>query len=232
MGLQENLLKGIYQYGNYSYSSIICAFISALEENIRNLPRSVFIICCSAKPFFFFEGLEKPSAVHQRGIVPLCKGSDVLHRSLSGTTETICSGVLQRLDYGSAECQALILVPTPGLAQETLKVLEALGQFLGVTAQTCTGGTSAHADQQALLSGAQVLVGTPDCILDMLQKHALCPDHVRMLFLDEADELLTGGSKDQVSFITYQLCCSNHLPLLLGASNIECMIQQYKVLLC
>jgi translation initiation factor 4A len=150
----------------------------------------------------FFEGLEKPSAVHQRGIVPLCKGFGVVHRSLTGTTEIICSGVLQQLDYGSAECQALILVPTPYLAQVTEKVLGALGQFLGVTAQTCTGGTIAPADQQTLSSRVQVVVGTPDCILDMLQRQALSPDHIRMLFLDEADELLTGGSKDQVSFVT------------------------------
>lgn len=181
----------------------MCIYLCVGRKHSEPASICVYHLLLCETFFFFFEGLEKPSAVHQRGIVPLCKGSDVLHRSLSGTTETICSGVLQRLDYGSAECQALILVPTPGLAQETLKVLEALGQFLGVTAQTCTGGTSAHADQQALVSGAQVLVGTPDCILDMLQKHALCPDHVRMLFLDEADELLTGGSKDQVSFITF-----------------------------
>lgn len=149
--------------------------------------------------------------VHQRGIVPLCKGLGVIHQSLSGTTETLCCGVLQRLDYGSAECQALILVPTPELAQETEEVIKALGQFLGVTAYTCTGGTSAHENQQTLSSRVQVVVGTPDCILDTLQRHALSsPDHIRMLFLDEADELLTGGSKDQVSFITYQLYCGNH----------------------
>jgi translation initiation factor 4A len=55
----------------------------------------------------------------------------------------------------------------------------------------------------------QVLVGTPDCILDVLQRHALSPDHIRLLFLDEADELLTGGSKDKVSFISYQLYYGN-----------------------
>lgn len=138
--------------------------------------------------------------VHQRGIVPLCKGLGVIHQSLSGTTETLCSGVLQRLDYESPECQALILVPTSDLAQETEEVIKALGQFLGVTAYNCTGGTSAHADQQTLSSRVQVIVGIPDCILDMMQRHALCPDNIRMLFLDEADELLTGGFKDQVSF--------------------------------
>ncbi|XP_062218602.1 ATP-dependent RNA helicase drs1-like [Phragmites australis] len=142
-------------------------------------------------------GLEKASAIHQRGIVPLCKGLDVILQALSGTTVTLCCGVLQQLDYGSEECQALVLVPTRDLAQETEKVIRALGKFLGVKAHACSGGTSIREDQQILSSGVQVIVGTPGRVLDMLQRRALCPDHIRTFVLDEADELLTGGFKDQ-----------------------------------
>ncbi|GJM90636.1 hypothetical protein PR202_ga06937 [Eleusine coracana subsp. coracana] len=157
MGLLENLLKGIYQYG-----------------------------------------LEKPSAVHQRGIVSLCKGFDVIQQSLSETTVTICCGVLQRLDYGSAECQALVVVPTRDIAQETEKIIQSIGQCLGVKAHACAGGYSVHAEKQILSNGVQVLIGTPGRVLDVLQRRALRPDHIGMLVLDEADELLTGGSKGQV----------------------------------
>ncbi|KAL6604613.1 hypothetical protein ACP70R_043040 [Stipagrostis hirtigluma subsp. patula] len=89
---------------------------------------------------------------------PFCKALDVIQQALFGTTVTLSCGVLQRLDYESTECQALVLVPTCDLAQETKKVIEALGQFLGVKADAC---------------------------------------HIRMLVLDEADELLTGGFKDK-----------------------------------
>ncbi|RLM80725.1 hypothetical protein C2845_PM12G07010 [Panicum miliaceum] len=136
--------------------------------------------------------------VHRRGIVPLCKGLSVVHQSLFGTTVILCCGVLHQLDYASEECQVLILVPTYNLAQETKKVIEALGRFLGVKAHACTGGTSAHTDRQTLSSRVHVLIGTPGCILGMLQRHSLRPDHIRMLVLDEADELLRGGSKDQI----------------------------------
>ncbi|KAF0934164.1 hypothetical protein E2562_023426 [Oryza meyeriana var. granulata] len=156
MGLQENLLKGIYAYG-----------------------------------------LDKPSAVHRRGIVPLCMGLDVIHQSLSGKTVTLCCGVLQRLDYASTQCQALVLVPTRDLAQETKKVIGALGHCLGVKAHAFYGGTSVREDQQILSSGVQVAVGTPCHVLGMLQGRALCPDHIRMLVLDEADEVLR-GFKDQI----------------------------------
>ncbi|VAI57276.1 unnamed protein product [Triticum turgidum subsp. durum] len=157
MGLQENLLKGIYAYG-----------------------------------------LEKPSLVHQRGIVPLCKGLDVIQQSLSGTTVTLACGVLQRLDYGSMECQALVLVPTRDLAQETEKVIGALGQWLSVKAHACLGGTSVREHKQILSSSTQVIVATPSRALDMLRTRALCPDNVRMLVLDEADEILAGGLKNQI----------------------------------
>ncbi|KAG8070275.1 hypothetical protein GUJ93_ZPchr0006g42015 [Zizania palustris] len=143
-------------------------------------------------------GLDKPSAVHQRGIVPLCKGLDIIHQSLSGTTVTLCCGVLQRLNYASTECQALVLLPTRDLAQETEKVIGTLSCCLGVKVRAFFGGTSAREDQQILSSGVQVVVGTPGRVLDMLIRRELCPDHIRMFVLDEADEVLRGGFKDQI----------------------------------
>jgi hypothetical protein len=128
-------------------------------------------------------------------------GLDVIQQSLSGTTMTICFGVLQRLDYGSAECQALVLVPTRDIAQETEKVIQSLGQYLGVKTHVCTGGYSAHTEQRILSSRVQVLIGTPGRVLDVLQRRALCPDHIAMFVLDEANELLKGRSKGQVSFL-------------------------------
>ncbi|KAM3241302.1 hypothetical protein ACQJBY_054361 [Aegilops geniculata] len=143
-------------------------------------------------------GLAMPSATHQRGIVPFCKGLDVIQQSLSGTTVTLACGVLQRLDYESTECQALVLVPTRDLAQETEKVIGALGQWLGVKAHACLGGTSIREDKQISSSSNQVIVATPGRALDMLRRRALCPDNIRMFVLDEADETLAGGLKYKI----------------------------------
>lgn len=83
-----------------------------------NISETRFFICALIIQGFLCKlcskGLEKPSVVHvhQRGIVPFCNGQSVIHHeSLSGTTVTLCAGVLQRLDYGSAQCQAPIVVP-------------------------------------------------------------------------------------------------------------------------
>ncbi|XP_059636168.1 uncharacterized protein LOC132278394 [Cornus florida] len=145
-------------------------------------------------------GFEKPSAIQQRGIVPFCKGLDVIQQAQSGTgkTATFCSGVLQQLDYGLMECQALVLAPTRELAQQIEKVMRALGDYLGVKVHACVGGTSVREDQRILSSGVHVVVGTPGRVFDMLRRRSLRHDRIKMFVLDEADEMLSRGFKDQI----------------------------------
>ncbi|XP_055960691.1 uncharacterized protein LOC126668738 [Mercurialis annua] len=159
MGLQENLLRGIYAYG-----------------------------------------FEKPSAIQQRGIVPVIKGYDVIQQAQSGTgkTATFCSGILQQLDYGLVECQGLVLAPTRELAQQIEKVMRALGDYLSVKVHACVGGTSVREDQRILSSGVHVVVGTPGRVFDMLRRQSLRSDYIKMFVLDEADEMLSRGFKDQI----------------------------------
>lgn len=115
MGLREELLRGIYSYG-----------------------------------------FEKPSTIQQKAIVPtiryrdpfyfvsrLLSGKDVIAQAQSGTgkTATFAIGCLQQLDYSLNQCQALILAPTRELASQIQKVVDALGDYLGVRAYACIGGT-------------------------------------------------------------------------------------------
>ena len=152
------------------------------------------------QPILCSVGFEKPSAIQQRGIVPFCKGLDVIQQAQSGTgkTATFCSGILQQLDYGLVECQALVLAPTRELAQQIEKVMRALGDYLGVKVHACVGGTSVREDQRILASGVHVVVGTPGRVFDMLRRQSLRPDNIKMFVLDEADEMLSRGFKDQV----------------------------------
>lgn len=163
-------------------------------------------------------GFEKPSAIQQRGIVPFCKGFDVIQQAQSGTgkTATFCSGILQQLDYGLLQCQALVLAPTRELAQQIEKVMRALGDYLEVKVHACVGGTSVRDDQRILMSGVHVVVGTPGRVFDMLRRHSLRPDYVKMFVLDEADEMLSRGFKDQIYDI-FQLLPS-------GASKFQVVV--------
>lgn len=134
-------------------------------------------------------------------------------QSGTGKTATFCSGILQQLDYGLVECQALVLAPTRELAQQIEKVMRALGDYLGVKVHACVGGTSVREDQRILASGVHVVVGTPGRVFDMLRRQSLRPDNIKMFVLDEADEMLSRGFKDQVCFLLLfmlQLWCYDH----------------------
>jgi translation initiation factor 4A len=145
-------------------------------------------------------GFEKPSAIQQRGIVPVLKGNDTIAQAQSGTgkTATFAISVLQRVDPTLRECQALVLAPTRELAGQIQKVIIALGDYLNLKVHACVGGTAVREDIRALQDGVHVVVGTPGRVYDMINRRALRLDSVLMFVLDEADEMLSRGFKDQI----------------------------------
>jgi translation initiation factor 4A len=148
-------------------------------------------------------GFEKPSAIQQRAIVPVLKGRDLIAQAQSGTgkTATFTVGVLQKIDFTLNEAQALLLAPTRELAQQIQKVVLALGDYLNVRCHSCIGGTRIRDDITKLQSGVHVVVGTPGRVYDMLCRNVLRPDHIKTFVLDEADEMLSRGFKDQIKDI-------------------------------
>mmetsp|Transcript_71212 Transcript_71212/g.164654 ORF Transcript_71212/g.164654 Transcript_71212/m.164654 type:complete len:392 (-) Transcript_71212:121-1296(-) len=145
-------------------------------------------------------GFEKPSAIQQRGIKPILDGRDTIGQAQSGTgkTATFTIGCLQRIDYSHRACQALILAPTRELAQQIQKVCLALGDYLKVRCHACIGGTSVRDDIDKLREGQHLVVGTPGRVYDMVGKRHLRVDDLQVFVLDEADEMLSRGFKDQI----------------------------------
>ncbi|CAF1032947.1 unnamed protein product [Adineta steineri] len=145
-------------------------------------------------------GFEQPSAIQQRAIKPCILGHDVIAQAQSGTgkTATFSISILQRIDINFKETQALILAPTRELAQQIQKVVLALGDYMGVTCYACVGGTKVQDDMKRLESGVQIVVGTPGRVHDMLSRSILRRKNIKMLVLDEADEMLKEGFKEQI----------------------------------
>ncbi|KAK2173201.1 hypothetical protein NP493_893g01081 [Ridgeia piscesae] len=145
-------------------------------------------------------GFEKPSAIQQRAIIPCIKGHDVIAQAQSGTgkTATFAVAILQKLDMNLKECQALILAPTRELAQQIQKVVIALGDYMQAQCHACIGGTNVRDDIHRLSSGVHVVVGTPGRVFDMINRRALNIRYIKMFVLDEADEMLSRGFKDQI----------------------------------
>lgn len=145
-------------------------------------------------------GFEKPSAIQQRAVKPILTGRDVIAQAQSGTgkTATFAIGILQTLDVSIRDCQALVLAPTRELAQQIVKVIMSLGDFMNIKIHACVGGTAVREDIRTLQDGVHVVVGTPGRVYDMIQRRALRLDHVKMFTLDEADEMLSRGFKEQI----------------------------------
>ncbi|KAA1075419.1 hypothetical protein PCANC_16469 [Puccinia coronata f. sp. avenae] len=143
---------------------------------------------------------EKPSAIQQRAILPITKGRDVIAQAQSGTgkTATFSISILQAIDTQVRETQALVLSPTRELATQIQSVVLALGDYMNVQCHACIGGTSIGEDIRKLDHGQHVVSGTPGRVYDMIRRRNLRTRNIKMLVLDEADELLNLGFKDQI----------------------------------
>lgn len=127
-------------------------------------------------------------------------GRDVIAQAQSGTgkTATFSVAILQQIDTSSNDCQALILAPTRELAQQIQKVVLALGDYMNAAAHACIGGTLVRDDVRRLEMGVHIVVGTPGRVYDMITRRALNTNHIKIFVLDEADEMLSRGFKDQI----------------------------------
>ena len=159
MGLKEELLRGVYEYG-----------------------------------------FEKPSAIQQRAVKPIVEGRDVIAQAQSGTGKTsmVAVALCQAVDTKSRDVQALVLSPTRELAAQTDRTVRELGAFMSVRSHCCVGGKSLGEDLRQLEGGLQVVSGTPGRVYDLVRRRALGTRGIRLIVLDEADEMLGKGFKEQI----------------------------------
>lgn len=148
-------------------------------------------------------GFEKPSAIQQRAIVPFIRSGDIIAQAQSGTGKTgaFSIGLLQRVDFRHKNLQGLVLSPTRELAQQTHSVISQIGEYLADGAPFChtfIGGTRVQEDLKKLQAGVIVAVGTPGRVADVIKRGALRTESLRVLVLDEADEMLSQGFSDQI----------------------------------
>lgn len=151
----------------------------------------------------FSYGFERPSAIQQMAIVPMVSGRDIIAQAQSGTgkTGTFSISILQRINIDKTDCQALILSPTRELAQQIIKVITALSTFMKLKIHACVGGKKIRDDIEALKNGCHIVIGTPGRVQDMIHRTALNVRNLDMMVLDEADEMLSRGFKEQIHHI-------------------------------
>jgi translation initiation factor 4A len=147
-------------------------------------------------------GFEKPSPIQQKAIQPMVDGFDIIAQAQSGTGKTgvFAVGALNKVDTTINTTQIIILSPTRELSKQTKDVLSSLGEFIkGLRIQLLIGGTSTDADIDILKNDTpHIVVGCPGRTHDMMRRQHINNKRVKLVILDEADEMLSSGFKEQI----------------------------------
>lgn len=146
-------------------------------------------------------GFETPSPIQKKAIMPILNGKDVIAQAQSGTGKTgaFTVSTIQCVDETINEIQGLILAPTRELAIQIHRVVTDIGKFTdNLKCGLCIGGRSMEQDTKDLATKPQIVVGTPGRIHDLLRRRRIDPKTIKLLVLDEADEMLSIGFKEQV----------------------------------
>lgn len=148
-------------------------------------------------------GYEKPSPIQMTAITPMIKKRDIRAQAQSGTGKTATFGIasLQTADPASKDVQVLILETTRELAIQTTNVIKKLGQYTNVRVEAIYGGVRTDESVEKLRSKPQIVVGTPGRIMHLHELSELDLNKVKLLILDEADEMLKRGFVSSVNDI-------------------------------
>ena len=145
-------------------------------------------------------GYEKPSPIQQQAIIPMQKGKDLIAQAQSGTGKTgaFTIGTLQYMDETLQKPQIIVLSPTRELAHQTYSVYKSIGNMMKLTLCLMSGNISISENINALSRDPQIIVCCPGRLNDMLRRNIMDTSHIRSLVLDEADEMLSVGFKEQI----------------------------------
>jgi len=157
----------------------------------------------------------EPTPIQLAAIPPLLEGRDLIGQAQTGTGKTAAFmlPLLQRLNQNMKGVQALILAPTRELAKQVTDAGKALAGKTSHKILSVYGGQSYSIQLRALERGADVIVGTPGRLLDLIHQKYLNLSHVTMLVIDEADEMLAMGFIEDVELILNELSVNRQVAL-------------------
>lgn len=147
-------------------------------------------------------GFEQPSKIQQKSILPMTQKHDIIAQAQSGTGKTgaFTIGTLQLVNPDIKETQAMIISPTRELSVQTHDVITQLGSFIKkLKIKLLIGGTSSDTDIASIKeSTPHIVIGCPGRIHDMIRRNFINAQTINLIVLDEADEMLSTGFKEQI----------------------------------
>ncbi|CAH8868007.1 unnamed protein product [Trichobilharzia szidati] len=182
----------------------------SLSESVKSYPTFVSMgLKDNLLKGIYAYGFEKPSLIQQKTIKQIIDGRDVIAQAQSGTgkTATFSIGTLQNVQPEICQIQVLILAPTRELAVQIHHVISSLSDYLSVRCIACCGGRNNTMQMARELDKGvhHIVVGTPGRVLELVRQGNLRLHKLRSLVLDEADEMLNRGLRDQLEEIYRRL---------------------------
>lgn len=152
------------------------------------------------------QGIKVATPVQEKAIPAIFKGRDVIAKSQTGTGKTLAYllPLVQRIQTERDEVQALILTPTRELSKQVFDVLKPLASVRGVDAADVIGGRTIENQIQKLKRNPHVIIGTPGRLLDHIRCRTLNLSAVKMVILDEADQMLAAGFREDIEALVDQ----------------------------
>ena len=167
-------------------------------------------------------GFEKPSPIQRKSICPILEGKDVIAQAQSGTGKTACFTIssLEIVDVNINLPQVIIMSPTRELSCQIKKVLDSIGNNIkNLHSQLLVGGTSTETDIKLIKDNTpHIIVGCPGRIHDMMRRKHIITDKIKLVVLDEADEMLSSGFKEQIYSVFQYL--SNNIQIALFSATM------------
>lgn len=166
-------------------------------------------------------GFTSPTEIQQKAIPALLKGEDLIGLSQTGTGKTLAFllPILEKIDPENANVQALILCPTRELAQQTLQEVRLFSGIEDIRAVALFGGSDMAKQIYSLKRKANIVIGTPGRTLDHISRRTLRLQDIKTLVLDEADEMLNMGFRDDIEKVIAQTPQSRQTVLFSATMN-------------
>lgn len=152
-------------------------------------------------------GFEEATPIQARAIPEVMTGRDIIGQAQTGTGKTASFGIpmLQMMDPKDRHVQAIVLCPTRELAIQSAEEIRKLAKFMhGIKILPIYGGQDIAKQIRSLKGGVQVLIGTPGRVMDHMRRHTIKLDNLKMVVLDEADEMLNMGFREDIETILSQ----------------------------
>ena len=149
-------------------------------------------------------GFEEPSPIQSQSIPVILSGKDVIGQAQTGTGKTAAFSIpiLEMVNPEDKNLQALVLCPTRELAIQVSTEIRKIGKYMhGIKTLPVYGGQPIDRQIKSLKGGVQVVIGTPGRVIDHINRKTIKMDNVKMIILDEADEMLDMGFREDIEMI-------------------------------